>query len=172
MRNLSRPFSVENAAQQRACAIVATLTTAGWAEGRELRALRGTASGLEIRADLTGDLNPNSLRAHIDGELIYSLRSAESGGAFTGNSEERTRRLLAAARHYDLIDLETDRDLTGALLAAIPPHRRRICWYGAGRDHIGLAAVFAAMAGIPARLYLLAPEAHTVEQAMAPLHLL
>src|SRR5919198_5275663 len=112
MRNLSRPFSFENTSQQRACAIVATLTTAVWTEGRELRALRGTASGLEIRADLTGDLNPDTLRAHIDGELIYSLRSIESGGAFGGNREERTRRLLAAARHYDLIDLEAERDLT------------------------------------------------------------
>jgi 3-dehydroquinate dehydratase/shikimate dehydrogenase len=172
MRNLSRPFSAENAAQQRSCAIVATLTTAVWTEGRELRALRGTASGLEIRADLTGDLNPETLRAHIDGELIYSLRSVESGGAFGGDRAERTRRLLAAARHYDLIDLEAERDLTEELLAAIPPHRRRICWYGAGRDHLGLAAVFASMAGAPARLYLLAPEAETVEQAMAPLHLL
>src|SRR5437588_681299 len=80
MRNLSSPLSIESATQPRTCAIVATLTTAVWTEGRELRALRGTASGL--------------------------------------------------------------------------------------------AAVFAAMAGIPARLYLLAPEAHTVEQAMAPLHLL
>jgi 3-dehydroquinate dehydratase / shikimate dehydrogenase len=172
MRNLSIPFSFESLAQQRTCAIVATLTTAVWTEGRELRALRGTASGLEIRADLTGDINPETLRAHIDGELIYSLRSVESGGVFDGCREERTRRLLAAARHYDLIDLEVDRDLTDELLAAIPAHRRRICWYGEGRDHLGLAAVFAAMAGTAARLYLLAPEAETVEQAMAPLHLL
>src|SRR5256886_4938984 len=113
--------------KQRADAIVATLTTAGWTEGRELRALRGTASGLEMRADLTGDLNPDTLRAHIDGELIYWLRSVASGGAFTGNSDERSRRLLAAAQNYDLIDLEADRDLTEELLAAIPPHRRRIC---------------------------------------------
>src|SRR5882757_4835256 len=112
MRNLSRPFSFENAAKQRTCAIIATLTTAVWTEGRELRALRGTASGLEIRADLTGDLNPDTLRAHIDGELIYSLRSTESGGAFSGNQDERSRRLLAAGRNYDLIDLEAERDLT------------------------------------------------------------
>src|SRR2546430_1643067 len=172
MRNLSRPLSFERAAEQRTCAIVATLTTAVWTEGRELRALRGTASGLEIRADLTGDLNPDTLRAHIDGELIYCLRSVASGGAFTGNSDERSRRLLAAAQNYDLIDLEADRDLTEELLAAIPPHRRRICWYGSGRDRDGLAAVFARMSRYPARLYVLAPEATTVEQAMAPLHLL
>jgi 3-dehydroquinate dehydratase/shikimate dehydrogenase len=172
MRNLSSPYFIESAAQQQLCAIVATLTTAVWTEGRELRALRGTASGLEIRADLTGDLNPKILRAHIDGELIYSLRSVESGGAFTGTDAERARRLLNAARHYDLIDLEVNRDLTDDLLSAIPPHRRRLCWYGSGRDQRGLAAVFAGMTSTAARLYLLAQEAETVDQAIASLHLL
>jgi 3-dehydroquinate dehydratase/shikimate dehydrogenase len=152
------------------CAIVAT--TAVWTEGRELRALRGTASALEIRADLTGDLSPDSLRSHIDGELIYCLRSTESGGAFAGSPAERARRLLTAGQKYDLVDLEVERDLTPEVLAAIPPHQRRICWYGTGRDHIGLASVFSGMATAAARLYLLAPEAHTVEHAMAPLHLL
>src|SRR4051812_43855327 len=99
MRNLSRPYSFENGAKQRTCGIVATLTTAVWTEGRELRALRGTASGLEVRADLTGDLNPDTLRSHIDGELIYCLRSTESGGAFAGSADERSRRLLAAAQN-------------------------------------------------------------------------
>ncbi|HEV2783888.1 MAG TPA: type I 3-dehydroquinate dehydratase [Actinophytocola sp.] len=148
------------------------MTTAVWTQRRELRALRGVASALEIRADLTGDLDPSILRSHLDGELIYSLRSIESGGAFIASPAERARRLLAAARNYDVIDLELDRDLTPELLAAIPPHRRRICWYGEGRDHVGLATVFGRMAATPARLYLLAPEAETVEHAMAPLRLL
>jgi 3-dehydroquinate dehydratase/shikimate dehydrogenase len=172
MSNLSIPISIESAAPQRTCAIFATLTTAVWTAGRELRALRGTASGLEVRADLTGDLNPDNLRSHIDGELIYSLRSSQSGGAFAGDQEERERRLLAAGRKYDLIDLEADRDLSPGLLAAIPPHRRRICWYGPGRDDIGLTAVFNQMASVPARMYLLAPEAETAKEAIAPLHLL
>jgi 3-dehydroquinate dehydratase/shikimate dehydrogenase len=148
------------------------LTTAVWTEGRELRALRGWASSLEIRADLTGDLDPENLRRHIDGELIYSLRSIQAGGAFTGGPAERARRLLSAASKYDLVDLEVDTDLTPELLTALPPHRRRICWYGPGRDYLALAAVFGRMAATPARLYLLAPEAETVEHAMAPLHLL
>lgn len=172
MRNLSRPYPIESAIQQRTCEIVATLTTAVWTEGRELRALRGTASALEVRADLTGDLNPDILRDHIDGELIYSLRSIESGGAFAGNHQERAQRLIDAARNYDLIDLEVDRDLSVEVLAAIPPHRRRLCWYGQERDQHGLAAVFAGMSATPARRYLLAQEATTVEHAMAPLHLL
>lgn len=151
---------------------MATLTTTVWTHGLALRALRGKASGLEIRADLTGDLDPDILRNHIGGELIYSLRSISAGGAFTASAEERTRRLLAAAEKYDLVDLELDLDLTPEVLAAIPAQRRRICWYGRGRDLAGLAAVFGRMAATPAHRYLLAPEAETVEQAMAPLHLL
>ncbi|HEU5475953.1 MAG TPA: type I 3-dehydroquinate dehydratase [Actinophytocola sp.] len=172
MRQLSSPCSLGNGSPDRTCSIVATLTTTVWTQGRALRALRGVASGLEVRADLTGDIDPDVLRAHAGGELIYTLRSMTGGGAFTGTAEERRRRLLAAARKYDLVDLEYDRDLVPELLAAIPAHRRRICWAGPGRDRAGLAGMFAGMAVTPARQYLLAPEAGTVEEAMAPLHLL
>ncbi|GAB2960551.1 hypothetical protein GCM10027184_04760 [Saccharothrix stipae] len=137
-----------------------------------LRALRGVASGLEVRADLAGDPDPAVLRGLFDGELIYSLRSARLGGAFTGSTAERHRRLLAAARSYDVVELEFDHDLAPELLAAVLPHRRRVGWYGGGRDAAGLRAVFDRMARTPARLYLLAPEADTVGQAMAPLRLL
>jgi 3-dehydroquinate dehydratase/shikimate dehydrogenase len=151
---------------------VATLTTAVWKEREDLRALQGTANGLEVRADLIGDPDVALLRGLFAGELIYSLRSAEYGGAFTGDAAERRRCLLAAARSYDVVELEADRDLTPELLAAVPPHRRHICWYGGGRDPAGLNVIFERMASTPARLYLLAPEASTVEQAMAPLLLL
>jgi 3-dehydroquinate dehydratase / shikimate dehydrogenase len=161
-----------NGAAERTCSIVATLTTAVWNERGDLRALRGIASGLEVRADLTGDLNVGVLRDLFDGELIYSLRSAEYGGAFVGSAAERRHCLLDAARSYDVIELEVDRDLTPELLAAVPPQRRRICWYGKARDPEGLREIFDRMATTPARLYLLAPEAETVEQAMAPLRLL
>lgn len=168
-----RPASNEPARQaQQTCAIVATLTTAVWAERSELRALRGTASGLEVRADLAGDPNLELLRGLFDGQLTYSLRSAESGGAFVGSTEERHRCLLAAARSYDVVELEVDRDLTPELLAAVPPHRRRVSWYGKGTDVAGLRAVFDRMARTPACLYLLAPEAASAEQALAPTRLL
>jgi 3-dehydroquinate dehydratase / shikimate dehydrogenase len=161
-----------NGAAERTCSIVATLTTAVWNDRRDLRALRGIASGLEVRADLTGDPNLGVLRDLFDGELIYSLRSAAYGGAFVGSAAERRRCLLNAARFYDVVELEVDRDLTPELLAAVPPQRRRICWYGKGRSPAGLGKIFDRMADTPARLYLLAPEAETVEQAMAPLRLL
>ncbi|HEX6360670.1 type I 3-dehydroquinate dehydratase [Actinophytocola sp.] len=147
---------------------MATLTTAVWKGRRDLRALRGFVDGLEVRVDLTGDSGVDLLRGLFEGELIYSLRSAESGGAFVGSAAERRRCLLAAARSYDVVELEADRDLTPDVLAVIPPHRRRISWYGKARDPAGLRATFDRMANTPARLYLLAPEAETIEQAMAP----
>lgn len=169
LSNLSSPLLTSDQRAHRLCAIVATLTTAVWRERRDVHALRGTVSGLEVRADLTGDLDMGLLRALFDGELIYSLRSAEYGGGFFGTAEERRGRLLAAARSYDVVELEVDRDLTPDLLAAIPPHRRRICWYGRPCDLAGLDEVFAGMASTPARLYVLAPESTTVDEAMAPL---
>jgi 3-dehydroquinate dehydratase/shikimate dehydrogenase len=167
--NLSSTRMTTDDTAHRVCAIVATLTTAVWKERRDLRALRGTVSGVEVRADLTGDLDPEFLRALFDGELIYSLRSAEYGGAFTGDAAERRTRLLAAARAHDVVELEVDRDLTPELLAAIPPHRRRVCWYGHPGGVADLDETFARMVTTPARLYVLAPEAKTVDQAMAPL---
>jgi 3-dehydroquinate dehydratase/shikimate dehydrogenase len=169
LRNLSSPRLTVDGTAQQICAIVATLTTAVWKERRDLQVLRGTVSGLEVRADLTGDLDLGMLRALFDGELIYSLRSAEYGGAFFGSAAERRNCLLSAARSYDVVELEVDRDLTPELLAAIPPHRRRICWYGHPCDLAGLDETFARMVTTPARLYVLAPESKTVEQAMTPL---
>lgn len=170
--NLSSPRPAFMSAARRTCSIVATLTTAVWKEREDLRALRGTANGLEVRADLIGDPSLPLLRGLFDGELTYILRSAEYGGAFTGDPAERRRCLLAAAQSYDVVELEADHDLTPELLAAVPPHRRRVCWYGKGRDPAGLNTIFERMVRTPARLYLLAPEATTVEQAMAPLRLL
>lgn len=164
-----QPSSTIDGTAPRVCAIVATLTTGVWRERGDLRALRGLVSGLEVRADLIGDSDVDVLRGLFDGELIYSLRSAEYGGAFIGDAAERRRHLLAAARSYDVVELEADRDLTPELLAAVPPRRRRICWYGRALGPDGLDTIFGSMASTPARLYVLAPEAKTVEQAMDPL---
>jgi 3-dehydroquinate dehydratase / shikimate dehydrogenase len=172
IRNLSSPRLKSDGSARGNCAIVATLTTAVWRERRDLHALRGTASGLQVRADLTGGSDVDLLRSLFDGELIYSLRSREYGGAFVGSAAEREQCLLAAARSYDAVELEVDRDLTPELLAAVPPNRRRVCWYGGPLDPSGFDAIFERMRSTPARLYLLASEAKTVEQAMAPLRFL
>ena len=90
MRDLSNRAS-KNAwkstptASNRTCHIVATLTTNSWMERPVLPALGAISAGLEIRADLIGELRPDILRGQVDGELTYSLRSAEYGGVFTGD---------------------------------------------------------------------------------------
>src|SRR5882672_6226387 len=82
--------------------------------------------GVVVRADLAGDLPaPQFARLGV-AEVCYSLRSAAEGGRFTGSAEERQHRLLDAARRYDLVEMEADRDVTPRLLAAVPGHRRRI----------------------------------------------
>ncbi len=81
---------------------------------------------LEVRADLLGDLDPNWLRSHFRGELLYTLRSRAEGGAFEGGKLARRKRLAAAAPRYDLVDLEADRDLQADLLLEVPAAKRLI----------------------------------------------
>jgi 3-dehydroquinate dehydratase/shikimate dehydrogenase len=145
--------------------VVATLTRPP-ADG-EVRELAGLADGLEVRAELAGDLDPDRLRSEFPGTLTYSLRRGD-----TTTVEQRHRRLLAAARHYDTVELEHEHDLVPALLERIPPAQRRVAWYGPPTDGATLAARFERMAAVPAGLYLLAVEAATVADGLAPLALL
>src|SRR4029077_15614992 len=132
---------------------------AGRSEGRraqpngELAAARAAVSGLEVRADLAGDLDAGWLRDRFAGELAYSLRGRAEGGAFDGSPDERRRRLAAAALGYDLVEVgEGDLDL----LDGIPPHRRLASWSGAVADAAGLREAWERLSRIPARLYRLA----------------
>ncbi len=143
-----------------------------------LRDLAGVADALEIRADLVGDPDPRRLRRHSTGPLTYSLRSTRHGGRSAAGPIERRRRLLSAADHYDLVDLEAPDDLVPELLAGIPARQRRVSWHPGepagprGRADRGLGAGapqaaaalrerFAAMAATPAALYLLVPQSGT-----------
>ncbi len=146
------------------CSVVTTLTSKP--SGQEL------GGDIEVRADLLHDIDPALLRARTSGRLSYNLRSESDGGTFRGDAKERARRLTAALEHYDTVDLEVDRDLTPELLARIPPHRRRISWHGPAGDVRALNGQFERMAATPARLYLLAPNIHSAEHALAPLRLL
>jgi 3-dehydroquinate dehydratase/shikimate dehydrogenase len=141
--------------------------TDGWLTG-----LPAGVSDVEIRADLAGDVDPEPLRRCVPGRLIYSLRSTAHGGHGPEGPEHRYRRLVAAARDYDLVDLDADHDLVPALLARIPPEQRRIAWRGPPQSLPDLRARFDRLAAVPAELYLLAPAAGTAEQALAPLRLL
>ena len=41
---------------------------------------------LEVRADLLGDIAPETLRGQFRGQLLYPLRSQDEGGGFTGRT--------------------------------------------------------------------------------------
>ena len=131
------------------------------------------AGVLEARADLLGDLPPARLRDGFPGELLYTLRSREEGGRFTGSSEERKHRLAAAVEAgYDLVDLEGERDLDPELLKEIPAERRVISWHGPPASPDDLLAVFDRLSAEPARLYKLIPAARQPGEELAPLQLL
>jgi 3-dehydroquinate dehydratase / shikimate dehydrogenase len=157
--------------QRRQAAVVAVLDRPAGEDGLGLDHLSPQVTGLEVRADLTGDLDPRLLRHHFAGQLIYSLRSTAEGGRFGGTPAQRHSRLTAAARYYDVVDLEA-RDLTPDVLARIPAQQRRISWHGGPLDLPALRARFAELAATPARLYVLAPRTTACGQALAPLQLL
>ncbi|TCO46635.1 type I 3-dehydroquinate dehydratase [Actinocrispum wychmicini] len=154
------------------CTVMATLLAAPWRVADELRVLGRAGGGLEVRADVIGDIDPSTLREYVRGDLVYSLRSTAAGGVFVGGNDQRRRRILNALRRYDLVELEDGRDTSPEMLAAVPPHRRVISWHGRGVDLPALVARFTRMAAAPARHYLLVPHALTAQHAMAPLRLL
>ncbi len=119
---------------------------------------------LEVRADVTGDLEPAWLRQRFAGSLLYVLRNADPA--------ERHRRLLHAARAgYDLIELGPQ-DLVPELLEAIPPRRRVLAWYGAAAGPNALRVRWRQLVEHEARLYRLVPFAHTPGDALDALRLL
>jgi 3-dehydroquinate dehydratase/shikimate dehydrogenase len=127
---------------------------------------------VEVRADLAGDVAPESLRAHVSGALIYTLRSTAPGGGCADPADRRRARLIAAAAGYDYVDLEADRDLHPDVLAAIPPERRVLTWHGTAADLAQLRRRFDALTEVKAHLYRLVPRAETLAQAVLPLRLL
>jgi len=154
-------------------ALIAALTVPPSADGREIRALPAAVRCLEVRADRVGDLDPDWLRGHFSGDLLYTLRSAAEGGGDAGDPARRQARLVAAAARYDLVDLEGARDLGPGVLARLPASRRLISWHGGGTaagDE--LRQRFAQLAGTAARLYRLGVHAGSAAEALAPLALL
>src|SRR5207302_7554968 len=123
--------------------------------GAELAALPDSVKLLEVRADLLGDLNVNWLRRHFKGELLYVLRShAERGHSFDSPNQRR-KRLTAAARYYDQVELEYDRDFSASLLGEIPAAKCILSWHGPAVEPSELLARFREMASVPAVNYKL-----------------
>ena len=92
--------------------------------GDDLRKLPPQVELLEVRADRIGHVDPDWLRSHFNGQILFTLRSAAEGGDCGAALEERHRQLRRAARRYDLVDLEAERDLVPELLAQSLPTAR------------------------------------------------
>jgi 3-dehydroquinate dehydratase/shikimate dehydrogenase len=149
--------------------LVGTLTAPPSPWGAELIALAHQVDYLEVRADLVGDLSPEWIRNHFNGPLLYTLRSRSEGGYCEAPSEERRTRLLKAAQHYDLIDLEANRDLALDLVDFIPHHKRLISWSGGITDFRGFNDRIERITTTPAKLYKITSAANSTGEGLAPL---
>src|ERR1043165_3982068 len=136
--------------------LIATLLEPPSPDGREFTALSDSVDMLEVRADLVGDIDPEWLRNHFHGRLLYSLR--------TTSTLNRPERLQNAARYYDQIELEIDTDLSEEVLRLIPPERRLLSWYGRVNDLSQLRDRFAQLSSVPASTYKIATTAETIAE--------
>jgi 3-dehydroquinate dehydratase/shikimate dehydrogenase len=145
--------------------LIATLWDPPTADGTELTALPATVEWLEIRADKTGDIDPDWLRNHFRGRLLYSLRSE-------GDEGNRHQRLRTAARFYDRVELDSDRDLCDELLQHVPSEKRMISWYGDAKSLTDLETRFEHVASAPAAAYKIVTTARTIAEEFFPLSFL
>lgn len=137
--------------------------------GETIRKLPQAVSWLQVRADLSGDIPAAWLRNHFPGSLLYSLRKRSCGGTFDGSWSERRSRLLAASAGYDLIELESESDLTQEVLGHIPPERRLLFQRTPPSSASQLCASFAQLASVPARFYHLASASSKTSDGLQPL---
>lgn len=146
--------------------LIATLFDPPSPDGAALAALPCAVEWLEVRADRTGDIDPEWLRQHFKGRLLYALRT-QDGRDQHGN---RAQRLETAARFYDRVELEVaiDQDL----LQRIPPEQRLVSWYGHVNDVSTLTEHFKQLASFPAAVYKLVTTASTIAEEFLPLTLL
>lgn len=141
-------------------------------EASEIQELPPAISWLQIRSDLIGDVPADWLRSHFPGYLLYTLRTHSSGGRFDRSSQERQKRLIAAAQDYDLVELEANADLNGELLAAVPPAKRMLVWRGPAEDLHRLQARLRQLSGVPARFYCMIISATRTSDGLQALSLL
>lgn len=147
--------------------IIATLISPPSEDGHEIANLPPEVEWLEVCPDLTGDLDPDWLRGRFPGRLLYSLRSDSDEP-----SDHRHNRLRRAARSFDLIGLDAERDLTPELLAQIPAEQRLVSWHGQAAGLADLEAAFERIASVPARFYKITTRAARCADELTPLALL
>lgn len=138
----------------------------------EIREVPGAVTWLQIRSDMIGDVPADWLRSCFAGNLLYTLRSPAHGGKFGRSSVERHRRLVEAAKDYDLVELEFDSDMQPELLDAIPAFKRMITWRGDAEGVSHLQARFQQIAAVPARFYCMITSASRTGEGLQPLVLL
>src|SRR5215217_9566800 len=93
--------------------LIATLFEPPSPDAAELTALPDSVDWLEVRADRVGDIDPEWLRDHFKGRLLYTFNTED------GLSLNRSERLKAAARFYDRIELEIETDASEELLQLV-----------------------------------------------------
>ena len=133
--------------------------------------LGAEADWIEWRADLLGDAAPARFTER-GGKMLYSLRSRAEGGHGPTERDTRNARLLAAAKRFDFLELEGERDLDHTVLAAIPPNRRVISWHGEAAEAGTLRDLLASFCRTEARLYRFVTTSEEVATALAPLQFL
>ncbi|HKR15241.1 MAG TPA: NAD(P)-dependent oxidoreductase [Pyrinomonadaceae bacterium] len=143
--------------------LMASLLTPPSPDGVELSTLPDSVQWLEVRADLAGDLDPDWIRNHFRGRLIYSIRNQEP---------DRQRRLLAAAERYDRVELDADRDFSSELLNEVAPEKRLVSWYGHVNNLSDLRERFDVVSSVPASLYKVVTKSERIAEEFLPLWLL
>src|SRR5262245_43394056 len=116
--------------------VIASLDHAGLSGALELPPIPEAVDYLEIRADLLGEVSSDWLEERFSGRTIFALRSEHQGGRSGASDQERAERICRAAKRYDLVELEIDRDCSPETLAAIPPDKRIVAWYGVARNEV------------------------------------
>ena len=129
-----------------------------------MTALPDAVDWLEVRADRVGDIDPEWLRDHFKGRLLYSFRN--------GSSLNRHERLKSAAPFYDKTELEIGTDTSEELLELVPVEKRLLSWYGKVNDLSELNDRFTQLSSVPASAYKIVTTAETIAEEFLPLSLL
>lgn len=146
--------------------LIATLFEPPSPDGAELTALPEAVEWLEVRADRVGDIDPEWLRDHFKGRLLYAFRTGDC------TALNRSERLQTAARFYDRVEIEAEIDLSEDLLEVIPAEKRLLSWYGGVNDLSQLNDRFAQLSSVPAAAYKIVTNAETIAEELLPLSLL
>jgi len=145
--------------------LIATLSEPPSPDGAELTALPDAVEWLEVRADRIGDIDPEWLRNHFKGRLLYAFKTEDR------TALNRSEHLKTAARFYDRVEIEAI-DVSEDLLEVIPAEKRVVSWYGGVNDLSQLNDRFGQLSSVPAAAYKIVTNAKTIAEEFLPLSLL